>query len=273
MKNRDKMKVCLVSVMVLTAMMIPVSAEVTKKEEISPSSESSGVILPDDQQVPTSEELPDQVKEAMKKKLQSVEIEVSPKISRKFWIHYAESAPITALATNCGTDSSSYLQWNKFHWASFPVTYNISVTDARKQAVVNGFNTWDFQEHPQGAFFKQVSSGMSPKVSVKWRYYDGPGNVLAVTSVSYYSSNSVITSASVIFDSGDKWAVYPYESCSSQGTAFDVQNIATHEIGHVVGLAHVNAPALTMYAYASPGETKKRSLGTGDMKGIAIIYP
>jgi hypothetical protein len=55
----------------------------------------------------------------------------------------------------------------------------------------------------------------------------------------------------------------------------DLQNIATHEAGHAAGLDHPRKSCVeeTMYASASEGETKKRTLHTGDVKGITQLYP
>ena len=57
----------------------------------------------------------------------------------------------------------------------------------------------------------------------------------------------------------------------------DLQNIATHELGHALGLADLYdatspVPEQTMYGYASAGETKKRSLEAGDKAGITVLY-
>ena len=54
----------------------------------------------------------------------------------------------------------------------------------------------------------------------------------------------------------------------------DLQNIATHELGHN-GLSDLKSPKdreLTMYAYSGEEETKKRDLGTGDILGIQRLY-
>ncbi|MFQ6105069.1 MAG: matrixin family metalloprotease [Candidatus Glassbacteria bacterium] len=53
----------------------------------------------------------------------------------------------------------------------------------------------------------------------------------------------------------------------------DVQNIATHELGHSLGLGHTSYYNATMYAYADYGETKKRSLHWDDIDGIEYLYP
>jgi hypothetical protein len=56
----------------------------------------------------------------------------------------------------------------------------------------------------------------------------------------------------------------------------DLQNIATHEFGHAVGLDDVYENAcseVTMYGYSTEMETKKRTLEQPDIKGFLTIYP
>lgn len=54
----------------------------------------------------------------------------------------------------------------------------------------------------------------------------------------------------------------------------DFENIATHEIGHSVGMGHSpdECTEETMYRFASAGETKKRTLNAGDIAGINDLY-
>ena len=54
----------------------------------------------------------------------------------------------------------------------------------------------------------------------------------------------------------------------------DFENIATHELGHAVGLGDLynDCTEETMYGYASYGETKKRTLEAGDITGIKKLY-
>lgn len=58
-------------------------------------------------------------------------------------------------------------------------------------------------------------------------------------------------------------------------TLMDFLNIATHELGHAVGLDHPSDACTeeTMYAYADYNETKKRDLNAGDIAGIQKLYP
>ena len=57
----------------------------------------------------------------------------------------------------------------------------------------------------------------------------------------------------------------------------DLQNIATHEMGHAAGLIHPSpsnhCAEETMYRIAEEGETKKRTLNTGDLEGLSQLYP
>jgi len=62
-------------------------------------------------------------------------------------------------------------------------------------------------------------------------------------------------------------------SPSTSCVAVDLQNTMTHEIGHVVGLDHVQTPGSTMEAAAPPGETHKRILDVGSTEGFCTIYP
>lgn len=68
-----------------------------------------------------------------------------------------------------------------------------------------------------------------------------------------------------------------YRICDTYGEAdcyyMDLQNTVTHEVGHVLGLAHTSAPDTVMFITTAPGETKKRVLSDDDIAGVCAIYP
>ena len=65
-------------------------------------------------------------------------------------------------------------------------------------------------------------------------------------------------------------------SLNGEAAKMDFGNIAAHEAGHAAAMGHTEKTSLcveqTMYPTASKGETKKRSLETGDIAGITARY-
>ena len=64
-------------------------------------------------------------------------------------------------------------------------------------------------------------------------------------------------------------------SSSGEDGKMDFENIATHELGHSIGLADLYTDACseqTMYGNAVEGETKKRTLEAGDVIGASNLY-
>lgn len=108
-----------------------------------------------------------------------------------------------------------------------------------------------------------------------WRYIDGSGSVLGVTrswAKTVGSDQLQMLDSDVELDTGDPWSAADVASADK----FDVQNVGTHENGHVCGLADLYDPGdseQTMYGYSSKGETKKRTLADGDVAGIYTLYP
>lgn len=73
-----------------------------------------------------------------------------------------------------------------------------------------------------------------------------------------------------VYDQAD----FPW-SASGEANKMDFENIATHELGHALGLDdlyEVKCSEATMYGYANYGETQKRTLEAGDILGIQKLY-
>lgn len=66
---------------------------------------------------------------------------------------------------------------------------------------------------------------------------------------------------------------HPWSNNLTAGT-YDVQNVMTHEIGHLLGLAdHYDQQSseITMYGYSDRQETKKRTLEQADLDGLFLL--
>lgn len=95
-------------------------------------------------------------------------------------------------------------------------------------------------------------------VTVVWGYFSGP------------PSEREIIEFDVMFDTDFVWG-----DAISDSSVMDLQNIATHEIGHGAGLDDIYDDAcseVTMYGYSDYGEKKKRDLESPDIIGIQELY-
>lgn len=93
-------------------------------------------------------------------------------------------------------------------------------------------------------------------------------------AVTYTWVRNGVAESDVMFNSNLPLFIAPGEGdgCYEGVNKFDLQNIATHEFGHVYGLDHVGAAYNTMAPTATTGETYKRSLASGDVAGMHALY-
>ncbi len=99
--------------------------------------------------------------------------------------------------------------------------------------------------------------------------------IIAATYVWYDDSGEAVE-VDTVFNNRFPWAVFNANSgeCQSTPVAYDVQDIATHEFGHWIGLLDLYGSSeqdLTMYGYSNMGELKKRTLGAGDRLGVIAV--
>jgi len=182
-------------------------------------------------------------------------------------------------------------------WPTMPVRYFITDRDVPgvtapqlQTAVAAAFATW-------GAVpTAQVSAQFIGFVSADPVNADGAtvigfmaqpdlDRVLGATTHAVDSTTGVIVESDIFLNSAFDWSV----AATGQASRFDVQSIATHEIGHLFGLGHsalgetqlisdggrrVLGKDAVMFPIAFPaGNIADRTLKPDDSVGMSDIYP
>ncbi|MFJ5776186.1 matrixin family metalloprotease [Streptomyces sp. NPDC093094] len=137
-------------------------------------------------------------------------------------------------------------------------------------AVRNAFETWALSTP---LTFTEVSAGSNPDIAVGWHPtiaydHDMTGDVVA------HSDNPPDCSIldfgppqPLHFDNGEQyWAI------GEEPGAYDVESVALHEIGHLIGLDHSSNPAAVMFSQLNPNSIR-RSLWPDDLIGALTLYP
>lgn len=138
--------------------------------------------------------------------------------------------------------------------------------DGEREAIKNAFITW--QKYIPIDFI-EVGVLNQPMLSFEWLRgnhgdgypFDGVGNTLAHA---FYPPTCGGRYAGIChFDEDEVWAL------NSVGTNRDLETVALHEIGHLLGLTHSNIPDSVMFPTYSG---KKHSLSEYDIAGIQSLY-
>jgi hypothetical protein len=127
--------------------------------------------------------------------------------------------------------------------------------------------TWDSDapDGRNGILFGDYPEEGVIAVTVVWGYFSGP------------PSERKIIEFDVLFDTDYIWgnADPDNDGVVDNPDVMDLQNIATHELGHGIGLDDVyddTCSEVTMYGYSNYGEVKKRTLEVPDIAGLQELY-
>jgi len=165
-------------------------------------------------------------------------------------------------------------------WSVFQVPYYINTSNADgvsasavTSAIQNAAAAWSMQSHANvllyymgqtsgtsavsngknEVFFRQATSG---SIAQTFRWWNATTNQLIDADVVFYDSS---------------WKFFGGNSGCSNG--FYIQEIATHELGHALGLDHSSVSTATMYPGSPYCNLSKESLDADDIAGIEKLYP
>lgn len=181
-------------------------------------------------------------------------------------------------------------------WPKRTITYRLNergssdinpqgpINEALRQAVRESFAPWNNQTCSdltmiEGATTQEEDVGFKCDIGeennlnlVVWRE-DWPYNsnmIYALTSVTFNSKTGIIYDADIEFNNEAFTLTTTDDPAQVQ---VDIRNTLTHEVGHFIGLDHVDMLDATMYGMAPIGELQKRDLSQDDIDGLCAIYP
>ena len=97
--------------------------------------------------------------------------------------------------------------------------------------------------------------------------WEHSASAIAITSTSYTPASGRDLDSDIELNSPS------FLFTTSVPVITDVQNTVTHEVGHLLGLAHINLDSSTMNAKAETGEVSKRTLDSGSKQFVCDVYP
>lgn len=178
----------------------------------------------------------------------------------------------------------------KWRDSDIPVTYYINqngtpdVTGTGEfTAIQNAYQTWtnittSYMVFTDGGLTPSTAWGVNDGINLNvwfesnWAGITGTGsNVIAVNNIWFSTIDGHLLDSDIAYNGEN----FVWSSIGELGK-MDVQNIATHEIGHSLSLGDLYGAEdteKTMYGYASYGEIKKRTLHIDDIAGITHLYP
>ena len=145
-------------------------------------------------------------------------------------------------------------------------------TSAAVDAILESFNAWESAGNVPLSSFSYPSDAASMPAAdgrdtIGWVRIV-PRSTLAATWV--WTQDGIVVDVDIFYNRFHEWGTL---NCGDD--IFDIQNVGTHEVGHVIGLGHVSddCKTATMYPSAPKGEVKKRTLTIGDTDGVNALYP
>jgi hypothetical protein len=175
-------------------------------------------------------------------------------------------------------------QSNYAAWASQPVKYRVStsLTDAATLAAIDAaFKSWGSVQCSTLSFTKDAQFSMS---AVPFSKDTSHINIYWVTKASelpsgmdskyfLYHSRIFGTKGQIVASSIALNAMtFKWSTTGKDTSSFDVQNVMTHYIGELIGLAESETKGAVMYPDVTSGQTSKHTLTGDDVAGVQYLY-
>jgi matrixin len=189
----------------------------------------------------------------------------------------ALSAVLAAIATIASTNVDAYTVLG-YTWAQSPVPYYINSANmdlpaaAIEPAIRTGADAWRLQSGASFAFafagYSTQTTNTNDGINLVMFRNASSGSAIA-TTYTWFSGSRMIDADMVFWDAGFQF----FTGSSGCSGGFYIEDVATHEFGHALGLGHSTSATATMYPSISTCSQQSRSLDADDIAGVLALYP
>jgi len=188
----------------------------------------------------------------------------------------ASATALLAMAT-LSTNLSAYALLG-YAWAQPVVPYYINPanldlpTSAIEPAIRAGADAWRLQSGASFAFafagYSAQTTNTNDGINLIMFRNAASGSAIA-TTYTWFSGTRMLEADMVFWDGGFQF----FTGSSGCSNGFYIEDIATHEFGHALGLGHSTLGSATMYPSISTCSQQSRSLDPDDIAAVLALYP
>jgi hypothetical protein len=163
-------------------------------------------------------------------------------------------------------------------WALWPVPYYINPTNmdvpesAIAPAVRAAADAWPSQSGTVFSFafagFSAQATNANDGINLVMFRNAASGSALA-TTYSWFSGTRMVDADIVFWDGGFHF----FTGSSGCSGGFYIEDVATHEFGHALGLGHSTIASATMYPTIGACSQATRTLDQDDVAAVLSLYP
>ncbi len=162
-----------------------------------------------------------------------------------------------------GSDNLPFSEVERALSTSFQVWEDVPTSDIAFQRGADTNSTGTGADGIFQIFWLEDSTTTSDGLNL-----DGAFGVTLLRAFTTGARAGEISDVAIVFNGNQFiWAT------DGRADAADVQEIATHEIGHACGLSHSPIGGSTMFPRTGRGNTQSRTLSVDDQIGVSVIYP
>ena len=165
-----------------------------------------------------------------------------------------------------------------YSWAQSVVPYYINPanldlpTSAIEPAIRAGADAWRLQSGASFAFafagYSAQTTNTNDGINLIMFRNAASGSAIA-TTYTWFSGTRMIEADMVFWDGGFQF----FTGSSGCSNGFYIEDVATHEFGHALGLGHSTVGSATMYPSISTCSQQSRSLDPDDVAAVLALYP